>query len=48
MFGRVFESHKNTTINNGTIEIQFDNDCSNKEYLLVADAHGIIELNILE
>jgi hypothetical protein len=35
-------------VNYGSIEIQFDNNFENQMFVPVADAHGLVEEDILE
>ena len=36
-----------SNINDGTIEIQFDYNCTKVFYLAIADAHGFLEKDIM-
>jgi hypothetical protein len=40
MFGKNFQTHQASSASEGSIEIQFDNNCSTVQYFAVADAHG--------
>ena len=37
-----------SNINDGTIEIQFDYNCTKVYYLAVADAHGFLDEDIMK
>ena len=37
-----------SNINDGTIEIQFDYNCTKVYYLAVADAHGVLDEDIMK
>ena len=47
MFGKNFQTHQASSANEGSIEIQFDNNCSTVQYFAVADAHGQCEPEIV-
>ena len=40
LFGKSFKIHGKSNIDHGTLELQYDHDCENTDYLVVADAHG--------
>ena len=48
LFGKDFQTHLDSNINEGTIEIQFDYNCTKVFYLAVADAHGYLEDDIMK
>ena len=49
LFGKSFqEKNKYTTLNEGSIEMQFDYNCTKTQFLTVADAHGLIEDQLIE
>ena len=48
MFGKNFQTHQASCASEGSIEIQFDNNCSTVQYFAVADAHGQLEPEIIE
>ena len=48
VFNRTFETHSNSMINYGSIEIQFDYNFEHPIFVPVADAHGLVEDEILE
>jgi len=47
LFGKDFSLHPYSASNEGTIEIQFDFNNGEPQYLLVADAHGLLEISTL-
>jgi hypothetical protein len=48
VFNRTFQTHKNSFVNYGSIEIQFDYNFEHPMFVPVADAHGLVEDEILE
>ena len=48
LFGKDFSLHSLSTINEGTIEIQFDYNNGSTDYLVIADAHGQIDIETLK
>jgi hypothetical protein len=48
VFNRKFHTHSKSLVNYGSIEIQFDYNFENPMFVPVADAHGLVEDNILE
>ena len=47
LFGREFSLHEQNLINFGTVEIQMDLNCAEVEHLVIADAHGSIDIQTL-
>eukprot|EP00347_Sterkiella_histriomuscorum_P019938 403339726 len=47
IFTRTFDKHHEKYLNDGTIEIQFDLNFANPQHIVVADAHGILDLKNL-
>ena len=37
-------NHRNTSVNHGTLEIQFDTDCSKVDNITIVDAHGFLDI----
>ena len=48
VFNRTFQTHSKSLVNFGSIEIQFDYNSDQPMFVPVADAHGLVEENILE
>jgi len=48
VFNRTFQTHKKSLVNYGSIEIQFDYNFEHPIFVPVADAHGLVEDEILE
>eukprot|EP00347_Sterkiella_histriomuscorum_P023277 403335263 len=48
IFTRNFQNHQEQYLNDGTIEIQFDLNFANPQHIVVADAHGILDLTNLK
>ncbi len=48
VFNRTFESHSTSFVNFGCIEIQFDFNFEDPMYVPVADAHGLVDEEILQ
>lgn len=48
LFGKDFTGQHKTVINNGTVEIQYDYNCSVTEFFVVADAHGYLSQKEIE
>ena len=48
VFNRTFQTHSKSLVNFGSIEIQFDYNFDQPMFVPVADAHGLVEDNILE
>lgn len=48
VFNRTFQTHSRSMVNYGSIEIQFDNNFEHQMFVPVADAHGLVEEDILE
>mmetsp|Transcript_33500 Transcript_33500/g.51439 ORF Transcript_33500/g.51439 Transcript_33500/m.51439 type:complete len:178 (-) Transcript_33500:5615-6148(-) len=44
-FGKSFKVHTGSLVDQGSIEIQYDFDCSQIEYVVVADHHGEADLD---
>jgi hypothetical protein len=48
VFNRTFQTHSKSMVNYGSIEIQFDSNFEHPMFVPVADAHGLVEEEILE
>ena len=48
VFNRTFQTHSKSLVNFGSIEIQFDYNFVHPIFVPVADAHGLVEEDILE
>jgi hypothetical protein len=48
IFNRTFKTHSRSLVNYGSIEIQFDYNFEEPMFVPVADAHGLVEEDILE
>jgi hypothetical protein len=48
VFNRTFQVHSESLVNYGSIEIQFDYNFEHPMFVPVADAHGLVEKDILE
>ena len=49
LFGKDFSLHsKDTTVNNRSVEVQFDYNCDQTQFLAVADAHGVLCNELIE
>jgi hypothetical protein len=48
VFNRTFQTHSRSLVNYGSIEIQFDYNFEHPMFVPVADAHGLVEEDILE
>jgi hypothetical protein len=48
VFNRKFETHSKSYVNYGSIEIQFDYNFEHPMFVPVAEAHGLVEEDILE
>ena len=48
IFNRSFQTHSKSLINYGSIDIQFDYHFDDPMFVPVADAHGLVEDDILE
>jgi hypothetical protein len=48
VFNRTFQAHSKSLVNYGSIEIQFDYNFEHPMFVPVADAHGLVEEDILE
>jgi hypothetical protein len=48
VFNRTFQTYSKSFVNYGTIEIQFDYNFEHPMFVPVADAHGLVEEEILE
>ena len=48
VFNRSFQTHSKSLVNYGSIEIQFDYNFEHPMFVPVADAHGLVEEDILE
>ena len=48
VFNRSFQTHSNSLVNYGSIDIQFDYNFEHPMFVPVADAHGLVEEGILE
>jgi hypothetical protein len=48
VFNRSFQTHSKSLVNYGSIEIQFDYNFEHPMFVPVADAHGLVEQEILE
>jgi hypothetical protein len=48
VFNRTFQTHSRSLVNYGSIEIQFDYNFEEPMFVPVADAHGLVEEDILE
>jgi len=48
VFNRTFQTHSKSLVNFGSIEIQFDYNFEKPMFVPVADAHGLVEEDILE
>ena len=48
VFNRTFQTHSKSLVNYGSIEIQFDYNFAEPMFVPVADAHGLVEEDILE
>jgi hypothetical protein len=48
VFNRSFSMHSQSFVNYGTIEIQFDYNFESPMHVPVADAHGLVDEEILE
>ena len=44
LFGKDFSLHTASTINEGSIEIQFDYNNGSTDHLVIADAHGYLDI----
>ena len=47
VFNRKFETHSTSFVNHGCIDIQFDFNFEDPMYVPIADAHGLVEEEIL-
>ena len=48
LFGKDFSLHTASTINEGTIEIQFDFNNGSADHLVIADAHGLLDIETVK
>jgi hypothetical protein len=48
VFNRGFQTHSKSYVNYGSIEIQFDYNFEHPMFVPIADAHGLVEEDILE
>ena len=48
VFNRNFQTHSDSLVSYGNIDIQFDYNFEHPIYVPVADAHGLVEDEILE
>ena len=48
LFNRSFSMHSQSLVNHGSIEIQFDYNFQSPIHVPVADAHGLVDEEILE
>jgi hypothetical protein len=48
VFNRSFQTHSGSLLNDGTIDIQFDYNFESHMHVPVADAHGLVDEEILE
>jgi hypothetical protein len=48
VFNRTFETHSKSLVNYGSIDIQFDYNFEDPMFVPVADAHGLVDDEILE
>ena len=48
VFNRTFQTHSKSLVNYGSIEIQFDYNFEHPMFVPVADAHGLVDEDILE
>jgi hypothetical protein len=48
VFNRTFQTHSKSLVNYASIEIQFDYNFEHPMFVPVADAHGLVEEEILE
>jgi hypothetical protein len=48
VFNRTFQTHSNSLVSYGSIDIQFDYNFEHPMFVPVADAHGLVEHDILE
>jgi hypothetical protein len=48
IFNRTFQTHSESLVNYGSIDIQFDYNFEHPMFVPVADAHGLVEEDILE
>jgi hypothetical protein len=48
VFNRSFQTHSESFVNYGSIEIQFDYNFEHPMFVPVADAHGLVDKDILE
>ena len=48
LFGKDFSLHTASTINEGTIEIQFDYNNGSTDHLVIADTHGYLDIETVK
>ena len=48
VFNRTFQTHSDSLVNYGSIDIQFDYNFEHPIFVPVADAHGLVDDDILE